>query len=156
MERRIALVKSAGVASVSAPGTINYSYDLTNTGNTALTGVTLADDNTDAPPVFTGGDADNDLELDLTETWTYTAARTVSQADIDLGAAIVNTATADSGQAGPATDTVTVTVTQTPGIALVKSGSLNLGLDGIATPGDLINYSFPIYMHIHYLYNPSL
>ena len=135
----IAVVKTADVSSVSAPGTINYSYSVTNTGNVSLTNVTLSDNNSDASPVFTGGDTDADGALDLTETWTYSASHTVDQAAIDSGADIVNVATADSNEAGPATDTVTVTVVQTPGIAVVKTADVS----SVSAPGT-INYSYSV------------
>ncbi|MBT4820023.1 MAG: DUF11 domain-containing protein, partial [Lentisphaerae bacterium] len=41
-------------------------------------------------------------------------------------------------------DPTVVVIPQNPSIALVKTGSLNLGGDGIATPGDVITYAFTV------------
>ena len=128
----IEVLKTADVASVAAPGTITYSYDVTNGGNVSLSNVTLGDNNTDAPPVFDSidgsntGDTDGDNELDVGETWSYTATHTVSQAEIDSGASIVNLATADSNESEPDTGTVTVTVTQNPGIVVQKTPDITI------------------------------
>ena len=128
----IEVLKTADVASVAAPGTVTYSYDVTNGGNVSLSNVTLGDNNTDAAPVFDSvngsntGDTDGDDELDVGETWSYTATHTVSQADIDSGTSIVNLATADSTESDPDTSTVTVTVTQNPGIVVQKTPDITI------------------------------
>ena len=101
----------------SAGDTINYTYTVTNTGNAAIAGVVVTDDNLtpgvpgdDFNPAFSGGDADSDGLLDVGETWTYTAAHTVTQAELDSGAALVNMATATGTGATPDTDDATVAV----------------------------------------------
>ena len=38
-------MKSSTTTSLSAPGTVNYSYVVTNTGNVTVTGIALSDDN---------------------------------------------------------------------------------------------------------------
>ncbi len=65
-------------------GTATFSYTVTNTGNVALSNVTVVDDNgtpgnpgDNFSPTFSGGDANSNNQLDLTETWTYSATRTV-------------------------------------------------------------------------------
>ena len=77
----------------STSDTIAYTYTVTNTGNAAIAGVVVTDDNLtpgntsdDFNPSFTGGDTDNDGLLDVGETWTYTATHTVTQAELDAGA----------------------------------------------------------------------
>ncbi|MBP7243109.1 hypothetical protein, partial [Amaricoccus sp.] len=92
----VQIEKTASVASVSAPGTVTYSYEVTNTGNAALSEVVVTDDNAtpgagdDFSPDFVGGDTDGDGKLDVGETWTYQETVAISQAQIDAGAAIVN------------------------------------------------------------------
>ena len=68
------------VTRVGAP--VTFTYRVTNTGQSPLSGVAVRDDNgTPANPAddfnatFVGGDADADGLLDVTETWTFTASR---------------------------------------------------------------------------------
>lgn len=68
--------------------TITYTFTVTNTGETPLTGVSISDPLLEAPnPVvpisFIGGDANGDQSLDPNETWTFTADYVLTQADID-------------------------------------------------------------------------
>lgn len=114
----LSVIKTADVTSVSAAGEeIFYTYELRNTGNVSLTGVTLMDDNftpgdtgDDFAPTFTGGDTDGDGKLDLDEVWTYTASHTVTDEEFEAGADLVNVATADSDQTGEETDDHTVEI----------------------------------------------
>ena len=91
---------------------ITYSYTLTNTGNTAIAGIVLTDDNgtpgntsDDFSPSFIGGDTDNDSELDVGETWTYSRTKNVTQEMLNAGNDIVNIVTADDGEGGAPADT---------------------------------------------------
>ena len=94
---------------------ITYSYTLTNTGNAAIGGIVLTDDNgtpgntgDDFSPTFVGGDTDSNSarrgrDLDVL------ADKAVTQAMLDAGTDIVNIVTAD-GAARPAdTDDATST-----------------------------------------------
>jgi uncharacterized repeat protein (TIGR01451 family) len=54
--------------------TANFTYVVKNTGNVALSNVTVTDNRiASANIIFIGGDADNDQKLDIDETWTYEA-----------------------------------------------------------------------------------
>ena len=122
------IVKDADVASVdSTSDTITYTYTVTNTGNAAIAGVVVTDDNLtpgtpgdDFAPALTGGDTDIDGLLDVGETWTYTASHQVTQAELDSGADLVNVATASGTGADPGHDDATVAVTQAPALDITK------------------------------------
>jgi uncharacterized repeat protein (TIGR01451 family) len=57
-------------------GTANFTYVVRNTGNVALSNVTVTDNRIESL-TFGGGDTDADGKLDTDETWTYTASETV-------------------------------------------------------------------------------
>ena len=129
---------------------ITYTYTVTNTGNAAIAGVVVTDDNLtpgnpadDFNPTFSGGDTDTDGLLDVGETWTYTAAHTVTQAELDAGADLVNVATATGTGATPDTDDATVTVVQTPALNIVKDGRVPAADRG-CRPARRINYTITV------------
>src|SRR5207237_827087 len=72
------VAKSSTTSSLSAPGPVNYSYLVTNTGNVTLTGVSLVDDNVDAPEI---GRATRREGVGASET--CTATHTITQAELD-------------------------------------------------------------------------
>jgi uncharacterized repeat protein (TIGR01451 family) len=126
---------------------ISYTISVANTGNVALTGVTVTDPFvSNLAPVLSGGfnsgDIDHDSVLDTTETWHYTATHTVTQAEIDAGGTIDNTATADSDQTGPDTDPASIPVEQNPALNITKDASVPGGTADAA--GELINYTISV------------
>ena len=136
--------KVADKGTVSVVGeVITYTITVTNTGNVDLTGVTLTD-------VFAGGatltsgDLNTNSILETTEVWTYTATYTVLQADLNAGTNLVNVATVDTAQTSPKAAQAITTITQNPSLTIVKTGALDLGGDGVATPGDVITYAFTV------------
>ena len=136
------IVKTASVASVDAAGDqITYTYTVTNTGNTTLTGVTVSDDN------YTAGDLGDDLPITLDkttlapgETATGTLVALVSQGQINAGADLVNVGTADSHETGPDTDDETVDVVRTPTLNIVKTASVA----SVDAAGDQITYTYTV------------
>ena len=89
---------------------INYTIAVSNTGNTALTGITVSDPSvSDLAAVLSGGfnvgDTNLDNQLSTGETWQYTASHTVTQFDLDTNGdgdgIIKNTVTADSNETSP-------------------------------------------------------
>ncbi len=54
---------------------VSWTYQVTNSGNVALTNVAVADSDTTVNPVYSGGDDGNGV-LDVGETWIYTAKGT--------------------------------------------------------------------------------
>ncbi|CAN7432598.1 DUF7507 domain-containing protein [Caulobacter sp. LjRoot300] len=126
---------------------VSYTISVANTGNVALTGVTVTDPFvSNLAPVlssgFNSGDVDHDNVLDLTETWHYTATHTVTQAEIDAGGTIDNTATADSDQTGADTDDASIPVAQNPALNITKDASVPGGTADWA--GEMISYTITV------------
>jgi hypothetical protein len=91
------LAKSSTTQFVGAIGqVVPYSYTVTNTGTTALSGISLADNNTDAAPTCPS------TTLALGGSMVCTAQHTVTAADLGLSS-LDNTATASSNEAPDAT-----------------------------------------------------
>ncbi|PTV97670.1 putative repeat protein (TIGR01451 family) [Rhodobacter aestuarii] len=153
----IALEKSAslndddGTPGVSAGDTIDYTFTVTNTGAVTLTAITVSD----AKVTVSGGPLAT-LASGASDSSTFTATYTITQADIDAGS-VSNTATVsgsppsggpvgDTSGTAPDNDDDTITdLAASPGIALVKSATLN---DDDGTPGvsagDTIDYAFTV------------
>ncbi|MDD5150858.1 MAG: hypothetical protein PHC28_10350, partial [Flavobacterium sp.] len=148
---------SDGVATVG--DVINYVFTVQNTGNVTLTNVTVSDLNA----TVVGGPLAS-LAVGATDSATFTATHILTQADIDAGYVYnLATATGNDPSGNPVTDTssdptpcstcpvdptcldCTITPTpQTPAIVITKDGTLDMGVDGIATVGDVINYVFTV------------
>jgi uncharacterized repeat protein (TIGR01451 family) len=135
----IQIVKAASVATVAAVGdTVNYSFEVTNTGNVSLTGVVVTDPlpGLSAPtcPVTT---------LAVGVATVCTATYLVTQADLDAGA-INNTAsvTANPPTGAAVTDSSSATVdaTQLPAIEVVKSANPTM----VTGAGQTVTYSFVV------------
>jgi hypothetical protein len=128
----LTLDKSSDVTSYDEVGDrIAYSYVVTNTGTTTLTGLTVVDDKTTVRcPVSS---------LAPRATTTCTASSTITQADLDRGS-LTNVARAVTDQRTSAPDEVTVTVVANPGLTLVKS-TTSTGYDEV---GDVLAYSYAV------------
>ena len=105
----ISIGKVASPNSFSAPGTVTYTYTVTNTGKVPLTGMNVTDDKL-------GEITLPKTTLEPGEYTTGTASYNVTQADINARTPIVNIATVicDQGVIDTATATVTITRTPTP------------------------------------------
>ena len=144
--------KNASVTGDTADATsdvITYSYTLTNTGNAAISGIVLTDDNgtpgdtsDDFSPSFVGGDTDGNSALDVGETWTYSRTKNVTQAMLDAGTDIVNIVTADGPDTAPATDDATVDVVQSKALNVEKNASVTG--DTANSTSDVITYSYTL------------
>jgi len=134
----ISVTKVADPASFAAPGTVTYSYTVSNIGNVTLDPVTLVDDK--AGPVTLSASS-----LAPGQSATGTATYDITQAMIDAGAAIVNTATATGHPPiGPdVTATATATVTAggpTPPVPELPTALL-LGMGFVALAGVAVGLS---------------
>jgi uncharacterized repeat protein (TIGR01451 family) len=124
----IHIAKSAApTALVSGPGSVTYTYTVTNPGTVDLSAVSVTDDKL-SPVTYVSGDTNSDDLLQSGETWIYTGSMV-------LQATMSNTATATGTGAGQtvndsASATVIVTPLATPEIHIAKSAaptSLPLG-----------------------------
>jgi hypothetical protein len=123
--------KAVNLASIAAPGPLNYTITVANTGNIPLTAPVITDALSDGAaltlssgPTLSSGDAAPLGVLNVGETWIYTATYVVTQAKINSGVSITNAATFDTAETAPATsNTVTTTITQTPLLTIAKSPS---------------------------------
>jgi hypothetical protein len=89
------------------PGSVTYTYTVTNPGTVPLIGVTVTDDKLGPVTNRISGDLNGNGLLDPGETWIYTATTTLS-------ATTTNAATATgSGNQATATDTALITVVVT-------------------------------------------
>ncbi|MCC6457746.1 MAG: VWA domain-containing protein [Caldilineaceae bacterium] len=125
----------------SAPGPLlvegtspQFKFVVTNNGNVDLSGITLTDSDFALAScvIPTTLAVDDSFECIITASWatgqhTNTATATGSY----NGASASDTDDANYFGADPAID-------------IIKTGTLDLGADGIATPGDTINYTFRV------------
>ncbi|WP_035098771.1 DUF11 domain-containing protein [Devosia sp. LC5] len=119
--------------------TISYSFLVSNTGTLTMTNVMVND------PMVSIDQGPQTLAPGA--SFTFTATYAPNQADIDNGS-VTNSATGAGTDPGGTTtesppDTVTVPPDQTPGLTIVKTGTLNdLDGDGLLDLGETISYSF--------------
>jgi uncharacterized repeat protein (TIGR01451 family) len=104
--------KADPAALLSGPGTVTYTYKVTNPGDVSLRNVSVKD-NKCSPVVFVSGDNNNSSRLGLDETWIYTCTKTVSQTETNKATA--RGAGSANGDWVDDTDTATVTVS-VPGL----------------------------------------
>ncbi|PZU46560.1 MAG: AraC family transcriptional regulator, partial [Microbacterium sp.] len=139
----IALTKSGAIGGAGAAGdTVTYTFSATNTGNTTLTAVGIADPMTGLSALtYTWPGAAGTLRPG--QTVTATATYTLTQADVNAGS-VVNTATATGSAPGGATVTAsrpaTVPIPQGPAIRLTKTGVLS----GASGAGGTVTFTFVV------------
>ncbi|WP_233353696.1 DUF7507 domain-containing protein [Hellea balneolensis] len=131
----LSLAKTALTADFTNVGDVlEYSFEVTNTGNTTITFPIEVSDNRIAdvmcPALPAGG-------LLPGASLTCTGTDTVTQADIDAGS-VVNTASATDGNVTSADDMASVNGVQTPSMAVNKIA----GNNDFTMVGDVLNYTF--------------
>jgi uncharacterized repeat protein (TIGR01451 family) len=106
----IAIEKAANCIEAQEGDDITYTYNVTNTGNTPLSDVSVSDNKTGGA-VYQSGDTNSDNKLDVDETWIFTANYTVTAEDTNP---LVNVATASgtdaSGKTVSAQDSASVAI----------------------------------------------
>ncbi len=158
-------VLDLGVDAIASPGDIVlYTYQLRNCGNVTLSNVTLTEDSN----LFSGTGtiptpSTPPAVLAPNESTTITSTYAITQMDIDAGfidnQAIANATDPDGNnvedlsdtsnspdinETGGPDDPTNTPIGESPCIEILKESSLNVGADGISTPGDVITYSFTI------------
>src|SRR6266542_4033111 len=138
----LTIAKDTTQTTISAPGVINYTIAVHNTGNVDQTNVVVSDAFADAGSLTkVSGDTIDAGVLNVGETWNYTATHTATQAEINAGANLVNVAVVDTTQVpGPTEDDATTTVTQTPSLTIAKDTTQTT----ISAPG-VINYTIAVH-----------
>ena len=83
----IHVTKTASPSILSeGPGSVTYTYVVTNVGKSALNTVWVTD-NKCSPVAYVSGDLNTDFLLGLDEAWTYRCTKTVSQTETNIATA---------------------------------------------------------------------
>src|SRR4029079_17213991 len=116
--------KSSAASSLSAPTTVTYSYLITNTGNTTLSAISLADDNDNDDLACPGTTLMPAASMTCTATHTFTQAELDANGSPTAGSGFVrNTVTASSNEAPTTTDTLSIPIVRSPALTIEKSAS---------------------------------
>jgi TonB family protein len=102
------LVNGAKSVQLRAPGSVSYTYIVTNTGNVGLSGVEVRVDQ-GAPPTLRAGDVNGNHVLDVGERWEYRGSVTIPPAALAAAQPLVRRAFAVSDQLQSAPDEAKVT-----------------------------------------------
>lgn len=138
------VIKSTTSIPTAAGDTLDYMFELINTGNVSIGSVAISDAKCASGPILNAATdigADNVLSpagtanVPPAETWTYTCTSIpVTQAEMNAGQvdnSVNVTGSVTSGALAPAGDSVSTFVTQTPRMSLVKSaGAGTVNSDG--------------------------
>src|SRR5690606_30219736 len=123
----VAVEKTVDQDNIAAPGMLNYTIVVANTGNVSLTGIAVSDAvtqdgaSTNLSLGTPSGDGTNLGILDVGETWTYAVSHAAEQSHIDNGGDIVNTFTFNTDElTSEVSDDATTTITQSASAAVEK------------------------------------
>jgi LPXTG-motif cell wall-anchored protein len=128
----IHITKTALPATLTGPGSVTYTYRVTNPGTNPLVDVTVTDDKL-GPVTYASGDLDLDSHLDPNETWDYTATTNLTATTTNIATVRAHDDVTIADVADVASATVPVSRTISGG-TLPKTGTpwYNLLLVGAA------------------------
>jgi uncharacterized repeat protein (TIGR01451 family) len=135
LDKRLGAVNDLDHNGVDAGDTVDYTFEVTNTGNVSLTSVILTD------PLATPTCPKDTLAVD--EVMTCTATYTLTTDDLDTGELVNNASVSGlppTGDPVTDTDTVTVPLEQVPSIGLTKSADITAELQA----GDRVTYTLVV------------
>jgi uncharacterized repeat protein (TIGR01451 family) len=135
-------LNDGGDGSADPGDSISYTFTITNTGNVTLQNVSIID-----PTAILTGTPIPTMAPGATDTLTFTANHILTATDVASGQ-YTNTAVATATTADAKTATAGA-FANTPlnfasAMSFIKSGVLDLGLNGRADAGDQITYSFKV------------
>lgn len=120
--------------------TLEYTIEITNTGNVSISEVLISDPQATTGPTYISGDQGVDDIMAPGETWIYSATHVVTQDDMNNGS-FTNTDTASGTPAGgdlvDVTDEITIPAVQDPSIRIVKVSDQS----GYSEVGEVITYT---------------
>jgi hypothetical protein len=118
----MSLDKSSTTTLITAAGqVVPYSYLITNTGTSSLSGISLVDNKTDSAPSCPS------TTLAVGASMTCTGSHTVTLAELTAGGNLVNIATASSNEAPDASDTVSIPIQPPPPPPTGDTGARTMG-----------------------------
>lgn len=143
-EPAFTVAKTVDASTLDAPGILNYTIQIENTGNVSLTNVQPVDtlpDGSTATLIGPSNDVGLAGQLDVGEVWEFTTSYTVSQGEIDQGLALINQVDVLANETGtvPVSDTAQTTVTRNPVLALSKT----VDATAVSVPG-VLNYEISL------------
>ncbi|MEC3882091.1 DUF7507 domain-containing protein, partial [Parapedobacter sp. 10938] len=143
----VTVAKEVDLTSIAAPGTLNYTITVANTGNVSLTGIAASDvvaqdgTNTALTLGTPTGDTDNDGNLDVGEIWVYEVSHAADQSHIDNGNDIVNTFSFDADELTDSeSDDATTEITRSAAIEVTKIADKST----VSTAGEVITYTITV------------
>jgi hypothetical protein len=122
----------------SGPGSVTYTYTVTNVGKVAMGGIWVKD-NKCTPVSYVSGDTNSDSKLDIDETWVYRCTKTVSQTETNAAVAHGNANGWDGYDNANATVVVGSSVTP-PLIHVVKKPNVFI----LPAGGGAVTYSYTV------------
>jgi uncharacterized repeat protein (TIGR01451 family)/LPXTG-motif cell wall-anchored protein len=135
----LTVVKSSTTSSLSAAGTVDYSYLVTNTGNVTLTGISLSDDNDNNDMSCPAATLDPGAYMTCTATHTFTQAELDANGSPTPGSGVLyNLVTASSNEAPDATDDLSIPISVGPSLTVVKSSTTS----EVTAAGQIVPYSY--------------
>lgn len=147
------LSKSTVSIPTRAGDTLDYTFVLTNLGNTSISSIVIDDPKCATPELLVSGDTNGDSILTPDEVWTYSCTSiAITQAEVDLQT-VDNTATASGVAPVPLADAMgsaSTPVVQQPSLMVIKSvagvgPTTTLGTNTTETDsGDQISYEYRV------------